>query len=150
MRFRSVSSIYAQAGKLPSSNLIVCDLHGEYRKLGYARHLRIPGPEELGSSDHSLLFLPYWLLNAEELQAMFIDRSEFSAHNQVMAFQDTVVAEKRSVLESLGKNEVLNAFTLDSPVPFDIEKVLNELKRLNEEMVQGSRGEKQEIGRAHV
>lgn len=139
----TVASILEQAGKLPSSNLIVFDLHGEYRKLGYARHLRIPGPEELGSSDHSLLFLPYWLLNAEELQAMFIDRSEFSAHNQVMAFQDTVVAEKRSVLESLGKNEVLNAFTLDSPVPFDIEKVLNELKRLNEEMVQGSRGEKQ-------
>src|SRR5690606_33380853 len=82
-------------------------------------------------------------LNAEELQAMFVDRSEFSAHNQVMAFQDTVVSEKRRVLESLGKNEVLNAFTLDSPVPFDISKVFDELKRLNEEMVQGSRGEKQ-------
>ena len=39
-----------------------------------------------------------WLLNAEELQAMFIDRSEYNAHNQVMAFQDTVVAEKKKHL----------------------------------------------------
>lgn len=139
----SVASILEQAANLPSANLIVFDLHGEYRKLSYARHLRIPGPEELGKSDASLLFLPYWLLNAEELQAMFIDRSEFSAHNQVMAFQDTVVSEKKKTLGDLKKTEVLNAFTLDSPIPFNIQNVLGELKRLNEEMVQGARGDKQ-------
>ena len=139
----TVASLLEQASKLPSANLIVFDLHGEYRELSYARHLSIPGPEELGKADPSLLFLPYWLLNAEELQAMFIDRSEFSAHNQVMAFQDTVVAEKKRTLESLGKTDVLNAFTLDSPVPFDIGEVIGELHRLNTEMVQGSRGDKQ-------
>lgn len=139
----TVAAILEQASKLPSSNLIVFDLHGEYRELSYARHLRVPGPEELGKLDPALLFLPYWLLNTEELQAMFIDRSEFSAHNQVMAFQDTVVAEKKKTLESHGKTDVLNAFTLDSPVPFDIDNVIGEMRRLNEEMVQGSRGEKQ-------
>ena len=136
----SVAAILEQAAELPSSNIIVFDLHGEYRALSYARHLRIPGPEELGKTDESLLFLPYWLLNAEELQAMFIDRSEFSAHNQVMAFQDIVVAEKKKTLKSLKKTEVLNAFTLDSPVPFAIDNVIAELKRMNEEMVKGSSG----------
>ncbi|HPD57849.1 MAG TPA: ATP-binding protein [Smithellaceae bacterium] len=136
----TVASILEQAAKLPSSNLIVFDLHGEYRELTYARHLRIPGPEELGKADSSLLFLPYWLLNAEELQAMFIDRSEFSAHNQVMAFQDTVVAEKKRTLQNLKKTDVLNAFTLDSPIPFGISNVLKELERLNTEMVPGSSG----------
>jgi len=136
----TVASVLEQAAKLPSSNLIVFDLHGEYRELTYARKLRIPGPEELGRTDDSLLFLPYWLLNAEELQAMFIDRSEFSAHNQVMAFQDTVVAEKKKTLESLKRTEVLNAFTLDSPIPFQIANVLKELERLNKEMVPGSGG----------
>ena len=131
-----------RAAKLPSANLIVFDLHGEYRELSYARHLRIPGPEELGKDDSSLLFLPYWLLNAEELQAMFIDRSEFSAHNQVMAFQDTVIADKKHTLESLRKTEVLNAFTLDSPVPFSISRVISELKRMNEEMVAGANKQK--------
>jgi DNA helicase HerA-like ATPase len=134
----TVAAILERAAKLPSANLIVFDLHGEYRELSYARHLRIPGPEELGKDESSLLFLPYWLLNAEELQAMFIDRSEFSAHNQVMAFQDTVVAQKKNTLESLGKTEVLNAFTLDSPVPFKIDNVITELKRMNAEMVPGA------------
>lgn len=142
----TVASILQQAAKLPSANLIVFDLHGEYRELTYARQLRIPGPEELGKTDSSLLFLPYWLLNAEELQAMFIDRSEFSAHNQVMAFQDTVVAEKKSTLETLEKKEVLNAFTLDSPIPFKIGNVLKELERLNTEMVPGAAAGKEKQG----
>ncbi len=135
----SVAVILEQAAKLPSANLIVIDLHGEYRELSYARHLRIPGPEELGKSDSSLLFLPHWLLNAEEMQAMFIDRSEFNAHNQVMAFQDTVVAEKQQTLKTLNKTEVLNAFTLDSPIPFSIKNVITKLKKLNEEMVPGAK-----------
>jgi len=69
---------------------------------------------------------------------MFIDRSEFSAHNQVMTFQDTVVNEKRKTLIDLQKDEVLNAFTLDSPIPFDLSRVLAEIERLNTEMVPGS------------
>ncbi|OPY85679.1 MAG: AAA-like domain protein [Syntrophorhabdus sp. PtaU1.Bin153] len=139
----TVAAILERAARLPSSNLIVFDLHGEYRELSYARHLRIPGPEELGTSSEELLYLPYWLLNAEEMQAMFIDRSEFSAHNQVMAFQDAVIEQKKVTLNQLGKKEVLAAFTLDSPIPFSIERVLNELNDLNEEMEQGSRGLKQ-------
>jgi DNA helicase HerA-like ATPase len=135
----TVAAILEQAAKLPSGNLIVFDLHGEYRELSYARHLRIPGPEELGKSDASLLFLPYWLLNAEELQAMFIDRSEFGAHNQVMAFQNTVVDEKKKTLESLKKADVLSAFTLDSPIPFSIQNVISRLTELNEQMVPGAR-----------
>ncbi len=139
----TVASILERAEKLPTSNLIVFDLHGEYCKLPYARHLRIPGPDELGTASDELLYLPYWLLNAEEMQAMFIDRSEFSAHNQVMAFQDAVVFQKKASLQKLGKQDVLNAFTLDSPIPFSLDEVINSLKDMNEEMTQGARGLKQ-------
>ncbi|MGR3177101.1 MAG: ATP-binding protein [Candidatus Anammoxibacter sp.] len=139
----TVASILERAAKLPTSNLTVFDIHGEYRKLSYARHLRIPGPDELGIASDELLYLPYWLLNAEEMQAMFIDRSEFSAHNQVMAFQDAVVFQKKAFLQKLGKQDVLNAFTLDSPVPFSLDEVIKKLKDMNEEMEQGARGLKQ-------
>ncbi len=139
----TVASILEQAAKLPTSNLIVFDLHGEYSELSYARHLRIPGPDELDNASNELLYLPYWLLNAEEMQSMFIDRSEFSAHNQVMAFQDAVIAEKKELLKSLNKKDVLNAFTIDSPVPFSLNNVIERLRSLNEEMVQGARGLKQ-------
>ncbi|RKZ50598.1 MAG: ATPase [Candidatus Parabeggiatoa sp. nov. 3] len=140
----TVASILERAAKLPSANLVVFDLHGEYRALSYAKHLRIPGPDELGTSNpKGLLYLPYWLLNADEMLAMFIDRSEFSAHNQVMVFQNAVIEQKKTTLADLGKNEVLNAFTLDSPVPFSLKNVIESVRSLNEEMIAGARGLKQ-------
>ena len=139
----TVASILERAARLPSANLIVFDLHGEYRNLTYARHLRIPGPEELGGTDDELIYLPHWLLNSEEMQALFIDRTEFTAHNQVMAFQELVSSEKRKTLEQIGNQEVLNAFTIESPIPFSLDSVLQGLTNQNEEMEQGARGLKQ-------
>lgn len=139
----TVATILERAKVLPSSNIIVFDLHGEYKTLTYAKQLRIAGPDDLKKNDPSVLFLPYWLLNAEEMQAMYIDRSEFSAHNQVMVFQEEVKKAKTEVLERKGKTEVLNSFTIDSPVPFSLESVISRIADLNEEMVQGARGIKQ-------
>lgn len=131
----TLASILEQAAKLPTSNLVLFDLHGEYSLMSYASHLRIPGPEDLGRSDGELLFLPYWLLNTEELQAMFVETSEFTAHNQITKFRDIVLAEKRKTLIDLGDENVLNAFTMDSPIPFSIVAVRNELNRLDSERV---------------
>jgi DNA helicase HerA-like ATPase len=140
----TVATILERAARLPSANLIVFDLHGEYRELSYADHLRIPGPDDLGTvATPELLYLPYWLMNCEELTAMFVESSEFTAHNQTLVFQDTVFAEKKKNLEAEKKTEVLNSFTIDSPVPFDLGIVVAEIRRLNEEMVQGARGLKQ-------
>jgi hypothetical protein len=140
----TVATILERAARLPSANLIVFDLHGEYRELSYADHLRIPGPDDLGTvATPKLLYLPYWLMNCEELTAMFVESSEFTAHNQTLVFQDTVFAEKKKILEAAKKTEVLNSFTIDSPVPFDLGIVVAEIQRLNEEMVQGVRGMKQ-------
>ncbi len=139
----TVATILERATRLPSANLIVFDLHGEYRKLDYADHLRIPGPDDLGAANSGLLYLPYWLMNCEELTAMFVESSEFTAHNQTLVFQDTVFAEKKKLLELEERAEVLNSFTIDSPVPFDLSTVVAEIRRLNDEMTQGSRGLKQ-------
>lgn len=139
----TVATILERAKELPSSNIIVFDLHGEYSTLSYAKHLRVAGPDDLDKSDPSILFLPYWLLNAEEMQAMFIDRSEFSAHNQVMAFQEAVTKAKKEVLTKEGREEVLNSFTIDSPVPYSFDSVVSRIDHLNTEMVQGARGLKQ-------
>ncbi|MBW2737424.1 MAG: ATP-binding protein [Deltaproteobacteria bacterium] len=139
----TVATILERAARLPSANLIVFDLHGEYRKLSYAYHLRIPGPDDLGAAKPELLYLPYWLMNCEELTAMFVESSEFTAHNQTLVFQDTVFVEKKKILEAEKKIEVLNSFTIDSPVPFDLGIVVTKIRRLNEEMEQGVRGLKQ-------
>lgn len=139
----TVASILEKASELPTTKMIVFDLHGEYSSLQFAEQLRIAGPDELNSDEPNVLFLPYWLLNSEEMQAMFIDRSEFSAHNQVMMFQKLVGEEKLKHLNSNKKVDVINSFTIDSPVPYSLKSVIAELTRLNEEMVPGKTTSKQ-------
>lgn len=136
----TVASILERSTQLPSSNLVVFDMHGEYKELSYAKQLRIPGPDDVDTDDDSLLFLPYWLLNSEEIQSLFVDRSEFSAHNQVVVVQDTITEQKKEFLEVSGKSELLKSFTLDSPIPYSLNNVISKLRLLNEERVQGAKG----------
>lgn len=89
-----------------------------------------------------MLFLPYWLLNSEEIQSLFVDRSEFSAHNQVVAVQDAITKQKKTFLEKEHRTDLLQSFTLDSPIPYSLKNVIEELKYLNEEKVDGARGPK--------
>ncbi|MER5013326.1 ATP-binding protein [Morganella morganii] len=138
----TVASILERSSRLPSSNLVVFDLHGEYKELSYAKQLRIPGPDEVDADDDSLLFLPYWLLNSEEIQSLFVDRSEFSAHNQVVVVQDAITEQKKTFLQTNGRTDLLQSFTLDSPIPYSLNNVIGKLKHLNEEKVDGSRGPK--------
>ncbi|WP_433668899.1 ATP-binding protein [Klebsiella michiganensis] len=138
----TVASILERSSRLPSSNLVVFDLHGEYKELSYAKQLRIPGPDEVDVDDDSLLFLPYWLLNSEEIQSLFVDRSEFSAHNQVVVVQDAITEQKKAFLQENDRTDLLQSFTLDSPIPYSLNNVIGKLKYLNEEKVEGSRGPK--------
>lgn len=139
----TVATILERAARLPSANLIVLDLHGEYSQLSYARQLRVPGPDDLDKPEPGLLFLPHWLMNAEELGAMFVVRSEFTAHNQTMVLQREIERGRREFLEQQNHNDLVPALTVDSPVPFSLNKVVATIEALNNEMVQGTRGLKQ-------
>ncbi|MEI6211062.1 MAG: ATP-binding protein [bacterium] len=139
----TVATILERAAQLPSASLVVFDLHGEYAKLGYARQLRVPGPDELQSTDPNLLFLPHWLMTAEELAATFVDNTEDTAHDQILVLQREIEQAKRAFLQQLNKTEVLKAFTVDSPVPFPLDTVATHLDVLNTKVVQDYRGSKQ-------
>jgi hypothetical protein len=139
----AVATILERAAKLPSANLLVFDLHGEYNQLSYASQLRIPGPDELELVSDNLLFLPYWLMNAEELTAFFVDISEFTAHNQTMVLQREIEKAKLDFLTQNDKPDIISALTVDSPVPFTLNSVVKTIEELNTEMVQGARGLKQ-------
>ncbi|HLP47077.1 MAG TPA: ATP-binding protein, partial [Candidatus Kapabacteria bacterium] len=139
----AVAKILEKAAQLPSANIIVFDLHGEYKTLDYARQLRIACPDDLDGSNTSVLFLPYWLLNAGELQTMFIDRSEFTAHNQLLIFYEAVIKAKKDVLIKEKRKDILKSFTIDSPIPFSLGSVIKQIEYYDQEMVQGERGLKQ-------
>lgn len=140
----TVARILEQANKLNNPNIILFDLHGEYNSLDYADHYKIAGPSDLQDPDDNILFLPYWLLSFEEIQALFIENSEYSAHNQVLVIHDTISDLKKNFLKDNGKTELLNSFTIDTPVPYEIDKVLDRIKFLNTEMVEGSKGKKKQ------
>lgn len=137
-----------QIAQLPQSNVILFDIHGEYKPLtgNEFRHIRIAGPvdiERRSGLAEGVLHLPYWLLGYEALVSLFVDRSDQNAPNQAMMMSRCITDAKTATLTAAGETEILQNFTIDSPVPFSIESVLSELDRLNIEMVAGARGEKQ-------
>ncbi|GAA4247347.1 DUF87 domain-containing protein [Azospirillum formosense] len=137
-----------QVAALPNANAIVFDIHGEYQTLQAEgiRHFRIAGPGDLdqaASLAEGVLYLPYWLLGYEALVTMFVDRSDQNAPNQTMVMQRAITGAKRAYLERGGHQDVLDNFTIDSPVPFDLEEVFGDLNKLNTEMVPGAKQEKQ-------
>lgn len=132
-----------QIAELPQANAVLFDIHGEYRPLnGDAfRHLRIAGPSDIEQTrglDDGVLHLPYWLLGYEAMVSMFVDRSDQNAPNQSMIMTRTILETKRAMLDPKADKEILDNFTIDSPVPFDVTAVLVELKRLDEEMIPGA------------
>lgn len=112
-------------------------MHGEYAPLadksnnGYATRLRIAGPGDLETPADDALFLPYWLLNRDEMLSMILDRSDQNAPNQASRFTSHVRILKQKTLESEGKSDVLKTFTVDSPVPYSLKELTNLLQADN-------------------
>jgi len=142
----TVASLLERANTLSHPNLLLLDMHGEYASLaqekpnGYADYLKIAGPGDLGEPKPYNLFLPYWLLNREEMLTMLLDRSDDNAPNQAMRFTSLVFEKKREFLEKQKLSEVLASFTVDSPVPYDLSSLVRALSDDDQAMVQGSSG----------
>ncbi len=149
----TTACLIEQVARLANANAVLFDIHGEYRTLcgDGIRHFRIAGPGDLGkgtSFDDGVLYLPYWLLGYEDMTSMLVDRSDQNAPNQAMVLSRTVTQEKRQYLENGKHDDILANFTIDSPVPYDLQAVLTELNRLNAEMVPGS-GNREKQGEFH-
>lgn len=139
----TVASILEQSAQLPHANIIVFDLHGEYSSMKFASHYRIAGISDLKETKDSAVFLPFWLLNYDEMQSLFVDRSEESAPNQASELMRQVLELKKKSIEGLGKHELLDGFTVDTPVPYKLADLIEAIADKDKEMVQGSKGEKQ-------
>lgn len=130
----AVALILERAAKLKYPNIVVFDMHGEYRPLadknqgGFAQRFRIAGPGDLAEPKDDALFLPYWLLNRDEMLSMILDRSDQNAPNQASRFTLHVRDLKGETLDASGQAKVKETFTVDSPIPY---KVSDLVARLN-------------------
>ena len=141
----TTAKVIEQMAELDSPNAIIFDLHGEYEPLqaDSIQHFKIAGPTDIdaGSTlEEGVIFLPYWLLSYEALVSMFVDRSDQNAPNQAMIISREINAAKRKYLEDGNHNDILSNFTVDSPVPFDLDALLTELNAINTQMVPGANG----------
>lgn len=128
-----IANILEKASNLKYTNIIVFDMHGEYKSLAegseaIAQRFRIAGPGDLETPKNDVLFLPYWLLNREELLSMILDRSDSNAPNQASRFTLHIRNLKEQTLTKEGKTDTLKTFTVDSPIPFLMSELIQQLK----------------------
>ncbi|WP_237174124.1 ATP-binding protein [Paracandidimonas lactea] len=147
----TTARIIEQMAGLSTANAIVFDLHGEYSPLvGQGiQHFKVAGPADVEAKrtiDDGVLYLPYWLLSYEALVAMFVDRSDQNAPNQAMIMSREINQAKRKYLEDGDQKEILKHFTVDSPVPFDLDILMGRLNEINVEMVPGASPGKEKQG----
>lgn len=143
----TTAKIIEQMAGLPSANGIVFDIHGEYSPLSYqgVKHYKVAGPLEVEQNktiSDGVIYLPYWLLSYEALVSLFVDRSDQNAPNQAMIISREINKAKKDYLEKGNHQNILDSFTVDSPVPFDMDFLLERLNEINSEMVDGARGQK--------
>lgn len=136
----TVATLIEQVARLKSANAILFDIHGEYAPITNNRikHYKIAGPSDTLTSE--IMFLPYWLLTYDEMLSMMLDRSDNNAPNQAMIFSRTVIQEKKNFLTSIGKTDLLENFTIDSPVPYVMDKLIESFNNLDTQMIPGANG----------
>lgn len=121
----TVASILQKGAKFPNTHIIVLDLHNEYA--GAFK-------EEGNIIDITELELPYWLMNFEELEEMFIDENEPTAHTQIMILKDLVLGSKRNK-----NSELRETLTIDTPLHFDLNEVRARIQFLDTERMQSTK-----------
>lgn len=133
----AVALILERAAKLKFPNIIVFDMHGEYAPLadktngGFATRFRVAGPGDLENPGDDTLFLPYWLLNRDEMLSMILDRSDQNAPNQASRFTLHVRSLKGQTLDAEGKADIKKTYTVDSPIPYDVKQLVGLLNTDN-------------------
>lgn len=142
----AVALLLERASKLKHPNIVVFDLHGEYAPLadekngGFARRYKIAGPADLGKEDDGVIYLPYWALNRDELLAMLLDRSEQNAPNQAARFTLHARELKGETAKKYGSAEIQERFTVDSPIPFELKRLMECLNADNKAKGIGANG----------
>jgi len=120
--------------KQKNSHIIIFDIHSEYKN---AFTIEKQEKFNLNILDVDKLKLPYWLMNSEELEAMFIESNEQNSHNQVSQFKKAVILNKEK------HNTKLHNITYDTPVYFSIKEVYNYIYNMNNEVINKIENEEQ-------
>jgi DNA helicase HerA-like ATPase len=123
------SFIQSTLRAMPNAHVIILDLHGEYGSKEWDPSTSPPFPaDKVRCIKASDLEIPYWLLTYEELIELLIDDDDPNASVQIAFLRGTLLELKRETNEHLD----LGHITVDSPIYFPLETLLERFKFANE------------------
>lgn len=102
---------------LNNSHIFIFDIHSEYKNA-------FPSCNYM---DVSTLHLPYWLMNGEELEEIFVETGENQAYNQISLLRRLITRNKQV------KNTDEKNVSFDTPVTFSMQEVLTSIINLSKE-----------------
>lgn len=136
----TVANLLQRAVKvMPKAHIILLDLHGEYSwkdEQGVRQHAFDDGIARY--VDARELEVPYWLMTFAELCDLLVDHSEREAANQIAFFRDTLFQLKEK--EKAGVK--LDRISVDTPIFFSLDNLLEAIGGKNSERVDGEKGKK--------
>jgi DNA helicase HerA-like ATPase len=114
---KAISARKSDYEGMNNSHVVIFDIHAEYPQA-------FPSANNLNVES---LALPYWLLNSEELEELFLDSGDNNNYNQSSVLRSVITENKRK------HNPKYEKIFYDSPIFFDIDEVLNCLTNLKNE-----------------
>lgn len=103
--------------ELNNSHIVIFDIHSEYKSAFPDANL----------IDINNLILPYWLLNNEELEEIFLESGDRNNYNQASVLRNVITLNKKF------HNKNSSKVFFDSPLKFDIDEVINCLVNIKNE-----------------
>lgn len=119
----AITSKNSNFASLNNSHIVIFDIHSEYASA-------FPNANVINIDN---LVLPYWLLNGDELEELFLDAGDNNNYNQTSLLRNLITLNKK---KNNGENDNFddyNNIDFDSPVKFDINQIYNALRNLKNE-----------------
>jgi hypothetical protein len=124
----TTAKIIHEAAKLPHSQIVLFDMHGEYLK-AFSDDFGNPLPNVTYLSDRNLV-LPYWMLCYEEFEQLFVDtHNPLNINAQRMFLRQAFKRLKAAAAAALGLKW---EFTIDTPVYYSIEQLRTYAQNMND------------------
>jgi uncharacterized protein len=138
----AITLMLERISRLSHADVIVLDLHGEYAPLHdedgeppIARRFRVAGPADLGRAADDLLYLPYWALQRDELMALVLNPDDPHASDHVFRLTENLQALKEVSLLQAGRGDAVATFTVDSPIPYELDRLVHVLRKEDTEKI---------------
>jgi DNA helicase HerA-like ATPase len=124
----TTAKILQEVVRLPESQVILFDLHGEYAS-AFSDENGKPDSNVTIVNDQDMV-LPYWLLKYEELESLLVDRSNpLLESNQISFLKMALMRLRRQAAEEL---DIVKEYTIDTPIFFSLERLKTFAENMND------------------